>query len=483
MTPLVILTVLIAYGVLLLLVGRLATRRDDNAHFFTAGRGAAWYRIWPAMISAAMSGITFVSVPGSVATDGFTYLQMVAGFTVGQLLVAYWLVPRFYRLRLTSIYEYFDRRFGSEAHRCCGWLFLLSKLASASLKLAIVGIVLQELLFTPIGCPFWANVLLTTGIVWGYTRRGGVGALIPADWLKTTLMLAALGATIWAIVRAMGEPLGTLWQEGCRSSMTQIGCLDDPASERYFWKMFSAGVVLLLAMTGLDQELMQRNLACRSIRDAQRNIVLTAISQAVVIFAFLVLGWLLYRYAAWSGMALPEKGDQLFAAVVMTGGLPTWVGVLFLLGFAAGSLSAGGAALTALTTSAMVDLCNEEPSGKQQSTRKRHQIHLLLAVVMAGLVLLFGYGANESVINLIYRVAGYTYGPLLGLFLFGEWTPWQLQRGRVAFVLITAPVLSAVVQYIATNHFNQRIGFELLLLNTLLTFVGLWLIRRRKTTV
>lgn len=482
MTPSLILITLLAYGGSLLLIGRLATRRSDNRHFFTAGRKAAWYRIWPAMISAAMSGITFVSVPGSVAADGFTYLQMVAGFTVGQLLIAFWLVPLFYRLQLTSIYEYFDRRFGTATHRTCGWLFLLSKLASASLKLAIVCIVLQQLLFAPLGLPFWLNTLCCVALVWGYTRRGGVGALIPADWLKTGCMIAALGGTIWAIVAAMGESIETLWQAGIASPMTQIWCFD-PASDRFFWRLFPAGIVLLLAMTGLDQELMQRNLACRSAGDAQKNILLTAVSQAVVIFAFLVLGWLLYHYAAFCNLPQPEKADQLFAAVAVAGGLPVWVGVLFIVGFAAGSLSAGGAALTALTTSAMVDLRLQKGDDEVQSIALRHRVHLLLALTLAGLVLLFGYGADESVINLIYRVAGYTYGPILGLFLFGQWTRWQIDEKRIVPIVFLAPLLSAIIQYVAIIHFNHHIGFELLLLNTLLTMIGLWLIRRRGATV
>lgn len=482
LAPSVIILALVLYGAVLLLIGRMTAPRGDNAAFFTGGRRARWYHIWPAMISAAMSGITFVSVPGSVAADGFTYLQMVAGFTIGQLLIAFWLVPLFYRLRLTSIYEYFALRFGRSTHRTCGWFFLLAKLASASLKLSIVCIVLQQLLFEPLGWPYWATTVAIVAVVWGYTRRSGVGAVIRADWVKTTTLLGALVATFWAVWRALDLSFGELCQMIGSSPMARIVCLDDPASDRYLWKMVVAGVVLLLAMTGLDQDLMQRNLACRSVRDAQKNILLTAVSQAVVIAAFLVLGLLLYRYAAVTEMALPEQPDQLFAAVAVGGGLPAWVGVLFVLGFAAGSFAAGGAALTALTTSAVVDLNDIKSLDERQLKHLRNRLHACLALGMGLLVIFFGYWADESVINLIYRVAGYTYGPILGLFLFGEWTHRQVHDRKVIFVAVLAPVLSATIQHIAQHCLNYKIGFELLLLNALLTMLGLWLIRRPKVT-
>ncbi len=472
---------LLLYGVLLLLAGGSASRRMARGDFFTAGRRSAWYEVWPAMIAAAMSGITFVSVPGSVAEDGMTYLQMVAGFTVGQLLIACWLVPLFYRMRLTSLYEYFAHRFGSATHRTCGWLFLLSKLASASLKLSVVALVLQQLLFAPLGIPLWINVALIVGLSWGYTRKGGVGAVIRADWLKTAAMTGALVATMWAVLSALDWSVGEAWQEVMHSPMARVWCFDDPSSDRYFWKMFGAGVLLLLAMTGLDQELMQRNLACRSVADAQKNIVLTAVSQAVVIFAFLFLGVLLYRYAAAVQLTLPEKSDQFFAAVSVNSGLQWWVGVLFVVGFAAGSFSAGGAALTALTTSVMVDVINDNWKKNKDLTNLKNQIHFGLAVAMAVIVLCFGYGADESIINLIYRVAGYTYGPILGLFLFGQWTRWQVRDRLVWAVALAAPILSAVLQYVSTVYLNYFIGFELLLFNATFTFIGLWLIRRRDT--
>ena len=481
MSPFYILLLLLLYGLLLLLVGRLAARRGGNAAFFTAERRTAWYVVWPAMISAAMSGITFVSVPGSVATDGFTYMQMVAGFTLGQLLLAFWLTPLFYRLRLTSIYEYFAHRFGTTAHRTSAWFFLLSKLAAAALKVAIVCLVMQQLLFARLGIPFWGNALLTMLLVWGYTRRGGVRAVIHTDLIKTVLMLSALIVSIAAIAQALGLSAGELWHEVAAQPRSMWIC-NDPTSDRYLWKMVLAGVVLLLAMTGLDQELMQRNLACRSLADAQKNIVLTAISQIVVILLFLVLGYFLYRYAAYAEVELPAKGDELFALVAVEGGLPTIVGVLFIMGFASGSFSAGGAALTALTTSTVYGLLNGSQRDEAPLKALRVRVHALLAVVLTAAVLGVGYLADESVINLIYRVAGYTYGPLLGLFLFGSLTRYRIKDRWVWVVALAAPLLSAAAQWVTTAWLDYRIGFELIVLNALLTMLGLWLIRAGRTT-
>lgn len=479
--PLPVLAALLLYALLLLVVARLSARRAGNAAFFTAERRTPWYVAWWAMIGAAMSGITFVSVPGSVAADAFSYLQMMAGFTVGQLIVAYRLVPLFYRGGYTSIYEYLDRRFGPCAHRTGAWVFFLSKLSVAALKLYIVCAVLQQLLFDRCGIPFWGNALVTVAVVWGYTRRGGVRSVIGADLLKTTLLLAALGATIGALLARLELSPAEAWREVWNSPMSRILFLDDPASERYFWKMFAAGIVLLVAMTGLDQDLMQCNLTCRTLRDAQRNILLTALCQVVVIGLFLMLGVLLYRYADATGMPLPGKSDRLFPLVATGGGLPAAVGMLFVAGFAASSFSAAGSSLTALTTSFTIDLLGgAKRYGQARLLRVRRRVHVALGGCMALLVALFGYGADESTINLIFKVAGYTYGPILGLFLFGRWSRLRVRDGLVWLPSVLAPLLAALLQQAALRWCGYRIGFELLLYNAALTMAGLWLLRERR---
>lgn len=483
MTPFaVIVASLAGYVVLLLGVGRLAARRPSNALFFTARREAAWYTVWPAMITAAMSGITLLSVPGSVAEDGFSYLQMVAGFTVGQLLVAFWLVPLFYRLRLTSLYEYLAQRFGPRSQRTGAWFFFLSKLAASALKLYIVAAALQVLLFEPLGVPFWANALLCAVIVWGYTLRGGVRSVLLTDWLKTLLILASVGVTIAALMQAMDWSLWEGWQVVRESPMSQLFFFDDPASDRYFWKMFLAGVVLLVAMTGLDQDMMQRNLSCRSVGDAQRTILLTALCQAVLIALMLVLGVLLYAYAEARDLPLPARSDHLFPMVALDEGLPRVVAVLLVAGFAAAGFSSIGASLTALTTSVSVDIMRGKSLSEKDLSRLRMGVHTALALLLFGCVLPIGYGANESAINLIYRLAGYTYGPILGLFLFGLWSRWQVRDGWVWLPAVAGPLMTLLLQVVARRLWQVEIGFELLLYNALFVMAGLWLLRCRKAT-
>ena len=480
MSPLTVLAALALYGGLLFGVAALSRRRTGNADFFTAERRMPWYMAWWAMIGAAMSGITFVSIPGSVAADAFSYLQMVAGFTVGQCLIAFWLIPFFYRQgNYASIYEYFDRRFGPATHRTGAWFFFLSKMSAAALKLYIVCAVLQELLFGRFGIPLWGNALLTMAVIWGYTRRGGVRTVIHADMLKTAILLTTLVVTIGAILGRLDLSVGEAWREVTDSPFARVFFFDDPASDRYFWKMFVGGIVLLVAMTGLDQDLMQCNLTCRSVRDAQKNILLTALSQFVVIALFLILGVLLYRYAAAAGIGLPDKSDRLYPLIATGCGLPTAVGMLFVAGFAASSFSAAGSSLTALTTSFTIDLLGGRRLDEARLLRLRRRVHVALALGMALLILLFAYGANESTINLIFKVASYTYGPILGLFLFGMWSRCAVRDRWVWLPAVASPILSALLQWGAGAWFDYRIGFELLLYNAALTMAGLWLLRRR----
>ena len=475
-TSLTLLIAFLIYPLLLVLVGRFVGRRADNDTFFTGNRQQPWYLVWPAMISAAMSGITFASVPGSVAADGFTYLQMVMGFTVGQLLIAFWLVPLFYRLRVRSIYQYFEARFGLEAHRAAGGCFVVAKLLSAALKLYIVVLMLQQLVCNGLGLPYWCNALATVVVVWAYTRAGGVKTLLRTDLIKTAVMVTAIVGAVVALLATMPE--ATLAEVAASSPYTDVFCWD-PHSDRYFWKMFASGVLLLLAMTGLDQDLMQRNLACRSVDDARRNVLLTALSQVVVISLLLVLGMLLYGYADRVGIVRPERADLLFAEVAISGGLPWWLALLFVLGFSAGSFSSGGSALTALTTTVVIDLLPDRVRSEEALTRLRRRVHALLAVALLVLLLCFGRWGDQSVINLIYKVAGYTYGPLLGMFLFGQFSRRRVAGRAIVVAVLSAPLLSVVAQWVATTYFGQPIGFELLLLNALLTVALMRLMSRR----
>ena len=424
--------------------------------------------------------MTFISVPGSVAVDSFSYMQMVAGFTVGQFVVAFVLIPLFYRLRVVSLYEYLDDRFGVASHRTGAWFFFISKILGAALRVYVVCAVLQLLVFDRYGLPFWFNALITMAFVWLYTQQGGVKSLIWTDSLKTFCLVASLVLSIVFIMRGLDFSFSDTVREVSSSPMSRIFFFDDPASDRYFWKMFAAGIVLLVCMTGLDQDLMQRNMSCATPRDSQKNIVLTAVSQIVVIFLFLVLGVLLYLYMEHRGLAMPEKTDQVFSLVAVGGGLPLVVGVLFVIGLISSTYSAAGSALTALTTSFTVDILEgTKRYGEARLTRIRRGVHVAMALGMALVILAFGYLADDSVINLVYKVASYTYGPILGMFVFGMFTRLRVRDRWMPLVAVAAPVLSGFLQWWALEAWDYRIGFELLIYNALFTVIGMLLLVKR----
>ena len=480
MTPAAVLATVLGYIAVLFAVAWISGRRADNAGFFTGNRRTPWYMAAFAMIGAAISGVTFISVPGSVAVDSFSYMQMVAGFTVGQFVVAFVLIPLFYRLRVVSLYEYLDDRFGVASHRTGAWFFFISKILGAALRVYVVCAVLQLLVFDRYGLPFWFNALITMAFVWLYTQQGGVKSLIWTDSLKTFCLVASLVLSIVFIMRGLDFSFSDTVREVSSSPMSRIFFFDDPASDRYFWKMFAAGIVLLVCMTGLDQDLMQRNMSCATPRDSQKNIVLTAVSQIVVIFLFLVLGVLLYLYMEHRGLAMPEKTDQVFSLVAVGGGLPLVVGVLFVIGLISSTYSAAGSALTALTTSFTVDILEgTKRYGEARLTRIRRGVHVAMALGMALVILAFGYLADDSVINLVYKVASYTYGPILGTFVFGMFTRLRVRDRWMPLVAVAAPVLSGFLQWWALEAWDYRIGFELLIYNALFTVIGMLLLVKR----
>lgn len=480
MTPAAVIATLTGYIALLFVVAWISGRRTDNAGFFTANRRTPWYLAAFAMVGAAMSGVTFISVPGSVAADSFSYMQMVAGFTVGQLIVAYLLVPTFYRLKLVSLYEYLDDRFGARTHAAGAWCFFFAKMLGAALQVYVVCTVTQLLVFDHYGLPFWLNAVVTMSLVWLYTRQGGVRSLIRTDILKTCCLIASLVLSILFITRALGLSFGEMAREVAASPHSRILFLDDPASDRYFWKMFVAGIVTLVAMTGLGQDMMQRNMSCPTPRDAQKNILLTAVCQIFVIFLFLVLGVLLYFYVDHAGLTLPEKSDQVFPLVAADGGLPAVVGVLFLVGLVSSTYSAAGGSLTALTTSFTVDILKAPQRHDDTAlTHIRRRVHAAMAAGMALVILAFGYGTDDSSINLVFRVVSYTYGPILGMFLFGFFTRRQVRDRWMPLVAVAAPVLSALLQWSVREVWDYRIGFELLVYNAAFTITGMLLLMKR----
>lgn len=433
-----------------------------------------------AMISAAMSGVTYISLPGSVATDSFSYLQMVMGFTVGQMVIAFVLIPLFYRRKVVSLYQYLDERFDITVHRTGAWFFLVSKVLGASLKIYVVCAVMQLLVFDPHGLPFALNVAITMCFVWLYTNRGGVRSLIWTDTLKTVCLVSSLVLCIVFIARSLGMSGAEVVDSVETSRYSRIFFFDDPSSPRYFWKMFFSGLFVVVAMTGLDQDMMQLNLSCRTKRDAKINIMITAFFQIIILVLFLALGVMLYSYADSTGLEIPEKSDQLFAQVAVNGGLPIIVGVVFVLGLISSTYSAAGSALTALTTSFTVDILNgPERYDERRLTRVRRTVHVVMAVIMGLSIVAFDLFSDDSTINLIYKVVSFTYGPILGMFVFGMFTRWRIRGRYMPFIAVASPLLSALLQYAARECFDYHIGFELLVYNAIITMAGMMLVVRR----
>ena len=478
MPPIFVILTIMSYLSLLLVLSYRAGRGADNATFFIGRRSTKWSVATLAMIGAAMSGVTYISLPASVAADGFSYMQMVIGFTIGQLIVAFVLVPIFYRLKVVSLYEYLNERFGVITHRTGATCFLVSKLIGSALKLYIVCTVLQILIYDELNLCFNLNVLFTMLIVYLFTFKGGVRSLIVTDVLQSLCLVASIIVAIVFICRELGLSVKQTLEVVESSPYSQMWIFDNASSPRYFWKMVAGGALSLIAMTGLDQDMMQRNLSCRTKRDSQINIVLTAICQIVVILMFLILGVLLYRYADIKQLTLPARSDDVFPMVAVQGGLPLIVGIMFVTGLISSTYSAAGSALTSLTTSFTLDILGGSRS-EQQLTRLRRWVHLIMAVVMTAVIILFARFGSDSVINLVFKVAGYTYGPILGLFTFGLITKRAVREQWVPIIIVLSPVLSYVLQWAMAQYFNYYIGFELLGYNALFCIFGLLLISHK----
>lgn len=430
---------------------------SQDSSFYNGGRKTHWAVVAIAMIGSCMSGVTFVSVPGMVGTSGFGYLQMCLGFFLGYLVIAFVLTPLYFRLNVVSIYQYLEERFGRASYKTGAWFFFISKMLGAAVRLFLVCLTVQLLLFDPLGLPFWLNVLCNVAVCLAITFRGGVKSVIGVDVVKTACMIVAV---ILAIV-FIGKDLGAV------RIHEKVFFFDDLNHPQYFWKQLLGGLFTVVAMTGLDQDMMQRTLACRNYRDSQKNLVVSSLLQTVVIAGFLCLGSLLYQFAAAHGIT--ETGDRLFPAVATGGCLPAIVGVFFVTGFMISAYGAGGSALTSLTTSFTVDILD-----KAGDVKVRKGVHLMMAVLMAVTIIVFNALNSTSAIDSVYKLASYTYGPLLGLFAFGILTRKKVKDRYVPLVALAAPVLCLVLQLNSERWFNgYRFSYELLVMNAGLTFLGL----------
>ncbi len=471
MNPLTILLVIACYFALLFFISYLAGRKADNAGFFSGNRSSNWLLVAMSTIGAAISGVTFVSVPGMVATSGWAYMQMVLGFTVGQFLIAYVLIPLYYKFNLTSIYQYLQQRFGMNTYKSGAWLFFVSKMLGASVRLFVVSEVLQLLVFDKLAMPipFWVNAIITVMIVYLCTFKGGVKSLIWTDLLKTCCLILSVALCIYFVLRA-----GVNIDGWTADSMTRTFFFDNPKEGTYFWKQFLAGIFLVIATTGLDQDLMQRTLSCKNPRESQKNLIVGALMQIVVIGLFLFLGFLLYSYANQMNIAEVAnlKGDDVFPFLATGDYFPVIVGVLFIIGFIAAAYSAAGGALTALTTSFTVDILNKEKD--TNLTQIRTWVHIGMAMLMAACIYVIHLLNDDSVIQTVYKVASYTYGPLLGMFCFGIFTKRQVRDLWIPLVVILAPVITWIIDVNSIEWFNGYVfSHERLILNAMLTCLGM----------
>ena len=456
-----ILLIVLAYFVVLFGISHLTSRKANNDMFYRANRRAPWYMVAFGMIGASISGVTFVSVPGMVLTSQMTYLQMCLGFIVGYFIIAFVLLPLYYRLQLTSIYTYLGQRLGSRSYQTGAWFFLLSKMVGASVRFYVVCIILQQFVFEPAGIPFIVNVVGMVLLIWLYTRRGGIGTLVFTDSFQTICLFTALVLIILEAIGQLHLSIGEAISTIANSEISRIFVFDDWISPHNFWKQFLSGAFIAIVMTGLDQDMMQKNLTCKTLRDAQKDMCTYGVAFVPANLLFLSLGVLLSM-----ALGTEMKGDELLPSFVEG----TSAVYLFVLGIVAASFSSADSALTSLTTCYCVDI-RRQPDN--ELLRKR--MHLVMCFIFVLFILLFRAVNSTSLIDAVYILASYTYGPLLGLFAFGLFTKEQSNDRFVPYICIASPLICYVLDTATQYIWNYRFGYELLMLNGLLTFVGLWL--------
>ncbi len=476
MQPFHILLLIISYFTVLVSIAYFTGKSANNATFFKANNSSPWYVVAFGMIGASLSGVTFISVPGWVETQSFSYLQMVFGYVVGYAVIGLILLPLYYKLQLTSIYTYLQDRFGNYSYKTGASFFLLSRTIGASFRLFLVANVLQLLLFDSYGIPFWATVTGTILLIWTYTFKGGIKTIVWTDTLQTLFMLVAVGVCIYTVSTEL--QIDNLFAYVGDNTLSKTFFFDDVNAGSYFWKRFLAGAFIAIVMTGLDQDMMQKNLTCRSLKDAQKNMFWFTIVLVIVNFFFLALGILLTDYAATQG--IDAHKDQLFPIIATQGTLGLTTALFFVLGLIAAAYSSADSALTSLTTSFSIDILEidkkKEPATQE---RMRKKIHILFSLILISTILIFKYFiADASVIAKIFTFAGYTYGPLLGLYAFGLFTKCKVHDKTVPFVAIASPFIAYAINSASIAFTGFDFEFFVLVLNGTITFLGLYLAKK-----
>jgi len=478
-SPALIIGLIVSYFVVLILISYLTGKQSGNDAFFKANKQSPWFVVAFGMIGASLSGVTFISVPGWVEASSFSYMQVVLGYILGYIVIGTVLLPLYYKLNLTSIYTYLEERFGTYSYKTGASFFLISRIIGASFRLFLVANVLQIILFDELGIAFWQTVTITVLLIWLYTFKSGIKTIVWTDTLQTLFMLIAVGVTIYFVSDELGLSGGGILDFVLDDDMSKVFFFEDYKSADWFWKQFISGAFIAIVMTGLDQDMMQKNLTCRSLRDAQKNMFWFTIVLTIVNFIFLCLGLLLTVYANENG--IDASKDDLFP-ILAKNNLGIGVFVFFLLGLIAAAYSSADSALTSLTTSFSIDILdieNKFSKGKQVKVRK--QIHIIISILLILVIIAFKYIIrDESVIAKLFVFAGYTYGPLLGLYAFGLFTKWQVRDQFVPLVAIASPILSYIISMNSLKWFGFEFGFFILILNGFLTFLGLLILIDRK---
>ena len=485
MSSSLILTLLLGYFLVLIIISYITGKNDSNVDFFKAGKQSPWYLVAFGMIGASLSGVTFISVPGWVEASQFSYFQVVLGYMVGYVVVAFVLLPVYYKLNLTSIYEYLFQRFGFVSHKTGAFFFFISRVLGAAFRLYLVAIVLQQFVFSEWNVPFEITVIISILLIWIYTFRGGIKTIVWTDTLQTLFMITAVVLSIYFITNSLGCSFSEFLESEELKSYSTIFNTDSILDKNYFLKSFFGGLFITICMTGLDQDMMQKNLTCKSLKDAQKNMLSFSVVLTLVTFLFMLLGALLFIYAKQNNIAIPlldgkPKTDLLFPEIALNSGLGITLGITFILGLIAAAYSSADSALTSLTTSFCVDILDMKDKSEQQQKSIRKKTHIAMSVLLVVVIIAFKYILNSNVINSLLTVAGYTYGPLLGLFAFGIFTTYKIKDRYVWMVALASVTIVFMLGSIPADYIGGYvIGYELLPLNGLFTFLGLMLIRRK----
>jgi len=479
LSPEIILITVLSYFAILTLISYITGREDNNKVFFKANKNSNWLIVAFGMVGASLSGVTFISVPGWVEDSQFTYFQVVLGYLVGYLFVATVLLPIYYRIGLTSIYEYLDQRFGQNSYFVGSVFFLISRVLGASFRLFLVAIVLQEFVFDSMKIPFEITVIFSILLIWLYTKRGGIKTIVWTDTIQTSFMILAVILSIIYINKSLDWSITEFLYSSDLKEYNRIFVMDNFLERNFFWKHFIGGAFITICMTGLDQDMMQKNLTCRNIGEAKKNMVLFSFILTFVTFLFILLGALLYIYAYKNNISIPANSDLLFPKIALEGSLGQFVGITFILGLIAAAYSSADSALTSLTTSFCIDILKINKLSPDRQLKIRKQTHIWMSLALIVVVIIYRYVLDRNVIDSLLTVAQYTYGPLLGLFAFGIFTKFKIDDKKVYYVVIINMILIIILGNIDSSSIGgYSIGYELLPINGLLNFIGLYLIRK-----